>query len=113
MFMPVACVYLPALAWLILPMKWTLPIFGMTYLPWRLLILVASAMNFCAYIAFQFLPESPKFLLSMEKVSASINVLKIVYNTNTRASNKEVCILCNISYEFSSRIFTFLYFFYI
>lgn len=54
-----------------------------TLVPWRLLMMSASLVNLVNAIAFCYLPETPKFLMEMNRPDETIAVLKEMYSTNT------------------------------
>lgn len=94
MFMPGCFVYLPLLAWLIIPMNWVWYINGLKISPWRLYLLCSSCINGINFILLGFFPESPKFLLTMNKRERSLDILSTMYAFNTRKSkevNFEAC----------------------
>ncbi|XP_055912649.1 synaptic vesicle glycoprotein 2B-like isoform X2 [Eupeodes corollae] len=75
---------LPLIAWLIINQSWTLPIsfLGITYKPWRFFMIVCGIPGFLCGLFLIFLPESPKFLLSVGKDKEAIDVLKRMYRWN-------------------------------
>lgn len=89
MFLPAVFVYLALLAWLIVPMPWTIWLFNLKFSPWRLYLICSTTLNVFNFIAVSLLPESPKFLLSMERKEEAMNVLRKVYEINT-GSNYDV-----------------------
>lgn len=88
MFMPACFVYLPLLAWAIIPMEWELELnlldTQIKILPWRLYLLISSLLNGINFICVFHLPESPKFLLSMNRKDETLIVLQRMYWTNMR-----------------------------
>lgn len=72
---------LPAI--FIVPLDWTLNVFGMDFRPWRLYLMCNSFVNLFNGIAFAILPESPKFLLTINQKEKALSVLKRVYAFNT------------------------------
>lgn len=83
MFMPACFVYLPLLAWLIIPMNWEWYLLGMKISPWRLYLFCSSLLNCFNFFCLYFLPESPKFLLSIDKKVETLSVLRRMYEINT------------------------------
>lgn len=75
---------LPLIAWLIINQSWTLPIpfLGIVYKPWRFFMIVCGIPGFLCGLFLLFLPESPKFLLSIGKDKEAIKVLKRMYRWN-------------------------------
>lgn len=85
-FMAFTSIYLPFLAWLIVPIQpWWL--WGMKFSSWRMFLIVASSLNVISVIGISILPESPKFLLSMEREDAAMSVLHRIYRMNADASH--------------------------
>lgn len=83
MFMPACFVYLPLLAWAIIPMQWEFYVFNdMKISPWRIYLLFSSLLNGLNFIFLYRMPESPKFLLSMNRKAETINVLRQMYAIN-------------------------------
>lgn len=81
--MPACFVYLPLLAWLIIPMQWEWYLLGVKIPPWRLYLFCSSLLSCFNFICLCFLPESPKFLLSIDKKAETIAVLQRMYEINT------------------------------
>jgi len=81
--MPAVYVFLPVLAWFIIPMNWEVPVFGLKFTPWRLFLICGSLLNEMNFIFISLLPESPKFLLSMDKKEETLNVLRTMYKINS------------------------------
>ncbi|XP_055843962.1 synaptic vesicle glycoprotein 2A-like [Episyrphus balteatus] len=75
---------LPLIAWLVINQVWELPIpfLGITYKPWRFFMIVCGIPGFLCGLFLIFLPESPKFLLSVGKDKEAIEVLKRMYRWN-------------------------------
>lgn len=83
MFMPACFVYLPLLAWLIIPMQWEWYLLDFKIAPWRLYLFCSSLLNCFNFICLYYLPESPKFLLSIGKKAETLTVLRRMYEINT------------------------------
>lgn len=93
-FMPVCFIYLPLLAYFIIPMQWKIYIHTFTDFqisPWRLYLLCTSLLNGINLIRLYKLPESPIFLLSMNRKESAMIVLKQMYAVNT-GNDPEVCV---------------------
>lgn len=89
MFMPACFIYLPLLAWIIMPMQWEFSLFNyMNISPWRLYLLCSSLLNGINFICLFQLPESPKFLLSLNRKEETLNVLKKIYAINTNKKSE-------------------------
>lgn len=77
--------YFSVLALPILPLTFRLevPLLGLEYRPWRLLLQVICFPGILGSIFIVFLKESPKFLLCKNKDEESLNVLKLIYSSNS------------------------------
>lgn len=87
-FMSGVFAYTSVIAILIIPMDWTLSILALELKPWRLFLICNSLFNLWNGIAFCCLPESPKFLLAMNRKHETLNVLSRIYAFNTGNSKK-------------------------
>lgn len=87
-FVALANIYLPGLAWLILPGEWSIDI-HVIFRPWRLLIIAYSLP--CVIFAFlvYLLPESPKFLMSQGKHREALEILQKMFARNTGRKQEE------------------------
>lgn len=88
-FMAATFIFLPLLAWLTIPLNLEFYIYDLKFLSWRLYLIGGSILNILIFILVCYLPESPKFLLSMGKKNEALNVLRRMYASNTGHS-KEV-----------------------
>lgn len=81
-------IFMSILAWLIINQEWSfyIPGIGINYKPWRL-YLVACALPglICGLILFA-LPESPKYLLSVGRDEEALEIIKYIYEKNTKKS---------------------------
>ncbi|XP_044761384.1 synaptic vesicle glycoprotein 2B-like [Coccinella septempunctata] len=77
-------IYLPFLASLILPMenRWYVTE-NIVLHPWGIFLLINSIPSILSGSIFCFLPESPKFLMSMGRNEEAIEVFKNIYSWNT------------------------------
>uniref|UniRef100_A0A1I8P9Y1 Major facilitator superfamily (MFS) profile domain-containing protein n=1 Tax=Stomoxys calcitrans TaxID=35570 RepID=A0A1I8P9Y1_STOCA len=75
---------LPFLAFAIINGEWSLviPALGLIYKPWRLFVIVCGITGLVCGIIIYFLPESPKFLLSINKEEEAKDVLQKIYRIN-------------------------------
>lgn len=75
---------MPFLSFMVINQDWRLPIpfLDITYKPWRLFVIVCGLPGFLAGLSMFFLPESPKFLLSIQKEKETIAVLEKMYKMN-------------------------------
>lgn len=78
------------LAIIIFHWDWSVNISILEYKPWRLFLTCTSLMNLWNAIVFTFLPESPKFLLAMNRKDEALHVLSRIYAFNAKQP-KEVC----------------------
>lgn len=76
-------IFMAISAMLIIPMNWTWHIIGVDFKPWRLFLVVNSLINLWNGIIFSILPESPKFLLTINQKEKALAVLRRVYAFNT------------------------------
>lgn len=81
-FMPIIYLYASIIGYVLIPMNWSLNIFYIKFVPWRLFIIVNASVNALIAVAFLFLPETPKFLLTINEPEESLKVLKQMYETN-------------------------------
>lgn len=80
-FMAFGMIYLPALAWAIIPLGRT---HNFVLATWRIYLILVSLLNGLVLLGLVFLPESPKFLLTKGKVAETIEVLRKVYKWNKK-----------------------------
>ncbi|XP_069704226.1 synaptic vesicle glycoprotein 2B-like [Periplaneta americana] len=80
------------LAWLIIPQEWALDFGYIVFSSWRIYILIFSLPSFIASTALIFLPESPKFLLSIGEKEKAMEVLRQVYAINSGQSPKQYAV---------------------
>ncbi|XP_013136917.1 PREDICTED: synaptic vesicle glycoprotein 2C-like [Papilio polytes] len=102
----------PLLAWGILSLDFRLDFGVYVFRPWRLLTLVYGSFFIVAATLAYDAPESPKFLMSQNKIEECINVLKIIYFKNKEKAldeypiktlKRESCRLTD-SYDFCSSL---------
>lgn len=67
----------------IIPMDWNWNILFVEFKPWRFFMVCNSLINLFNGIAFYLLPESPKFLLAINKKEEALQVLSRIYAFNT------------------------------
>lgn len=84
-FVALGTVVLPALAWPILPMKWSFPIpfLGIEMRPWRLLVMLYSTPSLIFATCLWRFPESPKFLWVKGQSDEALKILRDVYSWNS------------------------------
>lgn len=78
--------FMSPLAMLVIPMDWQYSLYFVEFKPWRLFMMSTSLVNLINAIISSFIPESPKFLLSMNKKDEALEVLSRVYAINTGKS---------------------------
>ncbi|KAJ3664453.1 hypothetical protein Zmor_000016 [Zophobas morio] len=78
--------YLPGLAWLVLPQEWQFPvsIIDINFRPWRLLLILYTLPCLMCALFMYYLPESPKYLISQGRKKEALDVLRKMYVTNTK-----------------------------
>lgn len=85
MFMPACFIFLPTIAWIIIPMEWEWNVSeSITISPWRIYLLCSSLLNGINFICLYQLPESPKFLLSINRKESTLCVLRRMYSINKK-----------------------------
>lgn len=89
MFMPACFLYLPIIAYFIMPMNWEIEFNGLKIHQWRLFLLAASLVNGVNFGFLCLLPETPKFLLSMDKEEKTLEVLQRMFAFNTGRPKSE------------------------
>lgn len=89
-FVALGNMYLPGMAWLILPHSWSqkVPGLGIMFKPWRLLMIVYALPSILVSLLLLFLPESPRYFLGQGDNKQVLTVLKkmFVMNTGKKAS---------------------------
>ncbi|KAI8122857.1 Synaptic vesicle glycoprotein 2B [Lucilia cuprina] len=81
-----SAIFLPILAWLFINQDWQFDIqfLQISFKPWRLYIIVCGILELVCYVILSFLPESPKFLLSLNKSEEVLDILKNMHRKNTK-----------------------------
>uniref|UniRef100_A0AAG5DWY1 Major facilitator superfamily (MFS) profile domain-containing protein n=1 Tax=Anopheles atroparvus TaxID=41427 RepID=A0AAG5DWY1_ANOAO len=84
MFMAIGLIFLPTLAWLIIPLedRFELRLFGMRYAMWRIYLLVCSLELTLIIGGLSWLPESGKFLLTRGQQEKVLHILANIYRLN-------------------------------
>lgn len=82
-FFPAVFIYLPSIAYLVIPLEFDYTIFGLKLDSWRLYMMCTSSINLINFIAMTMLPESPRFLYSTGKKEETMAVLRYMYAKNT------------------------------
>nr|XP_023023359.1 synaptic vesicle glycoprotein 2A-like [Leptinotarsa decemlineata] len=83
--------YLPGMAWLILPLEWSyeIPLINIMFRPWRLLVVIYALPSILFAILLCSLPESPKYLISKGQHDEALAILRKMYSVNTGKSQDE------------------------
>ncbi|XP_014272106.1 synaptic vesicle glycoprotein 2B [Halyomorpha halys] len=83
-------IYLPAMAWTILPLDVYIPIYGdLVFTSWRLYILLMLLPLSLAILLLSKLPETPKFLYTIGKHDETLEVIRSIYAVNQRKNKDE------------------------
>lgn len=80
-----ANILVPLLGWSILPKVIEFNLFNgyIVLHSWNIFILISAIPSLFSGIAHSFLPESPKFLMTMGKNQEALESFKVVYSMNT------------------------------
>ncbi|XP_031628665.1 synaptic vesicle glycoprotein 2B-like [Contarinia nasturtii] len=87
-FMPVIYLYASIIGYFVIPMNWQFDIYFINFVPWRLFLILLALVNAAIAITFIFMPETPKFLLTMNEHDESVKVLRQMYAINTGNSKE-------------------------
>ncbi|XP_050075761.1 synaptic vesicle glycoprotein 2B [Anopheles maculipalpis] len=84
MFMAIGLIFLPSLAWLVIPLdeRFELRLFGMRYAMWRIYMLLCSLDLILIIAGLLYLPESGKFLLTNGHREKVVQILAKIYHIN-------------------------------
>ncbi|XP_061390197.1 synaptic vesicle glycoprotein 2B-like [Musca vetustissima] len=80
----IGAMLMPVISFAVINREWRLPIpfLGLVYKPWRLFVIVCGIPGLVCGLAMYFLPESPKFLLSINKEEETKEVIQQMYRMN-------------------------------
>lgn len=79
-----ASIIMPMLAWLVLPQQFdVLKLNPIELNSWNLFLFFCAFPSIISTIAFVFLPESPKFLMTSGKNEEALEVFRTIYSYNT------------------------------
>lgn len=92
MCMPMATAFLAVLGYFLIPIDFEFYVFYVKMSSWRIFILVSSVIHFINFIVFIYLPETPKFLESINHSDEALNVLRNMYAVNTGAAKEVRCL---------------------
>ncbi|XP_054747232.1 synaptic vesicle glycoprotein 2B [Anastrepha obliqua] len=91
LFVGIGMVYVPAIAWLVLTMDWSLHISeNFTFRPWRVLTPFYLLPGLIATVVLTALPESPKLLLSLGKDEEALTAVNWICRRNTGKDLKQL-----------------------
>lgn len=88
-FIPLAFIFMPAIAALTLPLQLNWYIFNMNFTSWRIFILCNGIPGYIALFILPFFPESPRYLLVQGRKDEALQVLQTVYSYNTGLSKND------------------------
>ncbi|XP_017890725.1 synaptic vesicle glycoprotein 2B-like [Ceratina calcarata] len=73
------------LSWIIIPQNWSIVLWdgAFVYNSWRIFLSICSLPLFIGVIGLYMFPESPKFLMSEDRMDDALKVFKIIYKINT------------------------------
>ncbi|CAH1398436.1 unnamed protein product [Nezara viridula] len=87
-------IFLPGLAWLVLPLDIKFSIFGIiTFTSWRLYLIIISIPMFISVVCFWKIPETPKFLLNQGDAEKTLEILKMIYAVNNKKKKEDYPVL--------------------
>lgn len=84
MFMPMIFIFSGFVGLFVMPMNWTVNLYFINFAPWRLYIVIITLVNALNALVFSFLPESPKFLMTMNKADDALDILRNMFEINTK-----------------------------
>lgn len=84
-FVALGNMYLPGMAWVILPHSWSheIPGLGFMFKPWRLLMIIYALPSIITSVLLIFIPESPRYLMAQGRKEDVLNILKKMFVVNT------------------------------
>ncbi|XP_063216929.1 synaptic vesicle glycoprotein 2B-like isoform X2 [Bacillus rossius redtenbacheri] len=82
-FVSLASILLPGLAWVVIPQPWSVELPAFTFSSWRVFLLLCSAPSLVTAALFTLMPESPKFLLTQGRHDEALAILRRIYSLNT------------------------------
>lgn len=85
-FWTVSWLILPAVAWFVIPIKWSYNSHGIEYNSWRILVALVSVPSLLSAFILMLYPESPRFVLAKGRNQEARDILAKVYSWNTRKS---------------------------
>ncbi|XP_065365581.1 synaptic vesicle glycoprotein 2B-like [Calliphora vicina] len=92
-----SAIFLPIIAWLFINQDWELdiPFLPIVYKPWRLYLNICGVSGLVCCIILGYLPESPKYLLGLNKSDEVLDILKNMHRKNTKGNKtlKDDCFM--------------------
>ncbi|XP_026330446.1 synaptic vesicle glycoprotein 2B-like [Hyposmocoma kahamanoa] len=82
-------IVIPALAWAIIPGRWTINIHTMIVRPWRVFMWMWSLIGGMAVLILIFLPESPRFLYAAKGIRAALPAVVQIFAWNKKKKKEE------------------------
>lgn len=73
-------------AWLVIPMQWSVVREGFVFNSWRLLVAATALPCLSSAALLALFPESPRFVLMKGNEQEALNILAKVYSVNSRLS---------------------------
>lgn len=99
-----SAVLFPIIAWLFINQDWQLeiPFLSIIYKPWRLYFLICGVSGLGCFIFLTYLPESPKYLLGVNRTEEALEVLRTMHRKNTQGRKylKDDCFMVNFTIYF-------------
>ncbi|XP_054727900.1 synaptic vesicle glycoprotein 2B [Anastrepha obliqua] len=81
--LPLAFILSPAVALVLLPLRFDFTIIGLPFAPWRIFLLFNAFLSFLGLLGLSTLPETPKYVLVHGDHDAALVILRRIYSTNT------------------------------
>ncbi|XP_075232131.1 synaptic vesicle glycoprotein 2C-like [Lycorma delicatula] len=86
-------VIMPAVAWFIIPMRWSIEVGGIIFNSWRLLVAIVAIPSLLSAILLSLYPESPRWLLSQGRSQEARDVLASIYSWNNSQSSDKFSVI--------------------
>lgn len=89
MFWTVGIIFLPCIAWLIIPLEFRLVSNGYYFGSWNLFVAICALPSlFIGFWLFAF-PESPKFLIEVGEPDVALEIMKDIFQINSGRDRSE------------------------
>ncbi|XP_055846219.1 synaptic vesicle glycoprotein 2B [Episyrphus balteatus] len=92
MFLPIGLMFLPGMATAILPLQFDYNVLGLSFTPWRALLLANSSLSLIALGGFFLLPESPKYDLIQGNTEIALQTFRKMFTWNTGRPESEYAV---------------------